>query len=457
MKVRYWTNYSKRKNSTKQPALDTGVEVDVNLLNDCSIIDPIIQTDGIPQTANYFYIPDFDRYYFLNGPTKISNSLTEFKLEVDPLASYKSNIGSTAAHITYSSTGYDKDIIDTRIAQHTTKQWATNSIDFTSFSATGCFVLSVLSKDGGATGFQSAYLLTVADLQALCNVIMSLDVNSWIIGAVYAPLDCMVSCKWFPLDYSVISSTCCTTGDRYLGALSIGTGPIVTNPVYFNSITFGLTPRYNDFRRLSASNYYMFMPFAGLFDISQNSIIKSNGALSVRFSLDLITGSMVITEADANLNILNMTEVGYGVDCPLASVQGGNINNFVSNIATAAAGVGAGAASGNIAGMVGAAAAGIAGATQEAATKQYRTKGTQGSRAYYYEGLKFKLIEETWDTENPNSADYIAKQGRPVFQTHAISNHSGYVQCEGASVDMAGSAIEKQRVNDYLNTGFYYE
>jgi hypothetical protein len=200
----------------------------------------------------------------------------------------------------------------------------------------------------------------------------------------------------------------------------------------------------------------MFVPYAGVFPIAQDEIIKSNGALQASYYIDLITGSMLIAEI-ANGTLCNMFEVGFGVDCPLASVQGGNIGNFVESLVGAAAGIGASLAGGNIAGAVGSAAAGIAGATKEAITQRYRSRGTQGSRAYLYQGNYFRLIEDAWDTENPNSTDYIAKQGRPVFKTHAISNHSGYVQCEGASVEMAGLESEKERVNSYLNSGFYLE
>lgn len=457
MKLRYWTDYSKRKNSTKQANLLTGTEIDINLLDESSIINPSFQTQTVPQNANYFYIPDFNRYYFLNNATKISKDLTEFNLEVDPLASFKSNIGSTAAHISYSSTGYDKDIIDPRIAQYITKQWQTASELGGGFGG-GCFVLNVLSKGtSGNAGFQNSYVLNASDMQTLADAFLDFDLNTWITQAVYNPMDCIVSCKWYPLDYSTITSACCSSGQAYIGSMPIGGSvPIISTPIYTNSVTLGITPRYNDFRRLSASKYQLFVPYAGEFPIAQDEIISSNGSLNISYYIDLIAGSMLIAEIGGG-TLYNIFEVGFGVDCPLASVQGGNISNFVESALGAAAGIGASLAGGNIAGAVGSAAAGIAGMTSEAVTQRYRSRGTQGSRAYLYQGNYFRLIEDAWDTENPNSTEYIAKQGRPVFQTHAISNHSGYVQCEGASVDMPGCMVEKQRVNEYLNTGFYYE
>ena len=456
MKVHFYSNFTKRPNSSKIPT-GSAVEIELNLKEDTSIEKPSFVLSGQNFNYNYAYVPIWNRYYFVNNITSICDGLYQLDLTEDYLASWKSQIQATVAHIVYSTTGYDKDIIDPRISQYITKQWQANSQQGGGFGG-GCFVLNTLSKDsGGNAGFQNSYLLNASDMQTLANFFLDLNAGSWIAQAVYNPMDCIVSCKWFPLDYDTIKNSCCSSGAAYIGSLPIGQNlPIITTPIYTNSVTFNLTPRYNDFRRLSASNYQMFVPYAGVFPIAQDEIISSGGALQASYYIDLITGSMLIAEI-ANNTLYNMFEVGFGVDCPLASVQGGNIGNFVESLVGAATGIGASLAGGNIAGAVGSAAAGIAGATKEAITQRYRSRGTQGSRAYLYQGNYFRLIEDAWDTENPNSADYIAKQGRPVFQTHTISNHSGYVQCEGASVEMAGLESEKERVNSYLNSGFYLE
>ena len=450
-------NLAKRKNSTKQP---TGVGTDVTcvLKEGCSIEKPILVLSGNTFTYNYAYISDFGRYYFVDDIVSPANGITEVTLEEDMLATAKTEIGNTVAHIAYSSTGYDKDIVDPRIAQYITKQWQVDSQSGGGFSGTGCFVLSTLSKDsGGNAGFQNSYLLNAADMQTLANFFLNLDANSWIAQAVYNPMDCIVSCKWFPLDYDTVKTSCCSIGDGYIGALPIGHQIYrITTPIYSNSVTFNLTPRYNDFRRLSASNYQLYVPYGGSFPIAQDEIILSNGALNVSYYIDLITGAMLIAEI-ADGKMCNIFELGFGVDCPLASVQGGNISNFVESVVGAVAGVGASIVSGSVAGAVGAAATGIAGATKEAITQRYKSRGTQGSRAYSYQGNYFRLTEDAWDTEDPTDANYIAMQGRPVFETHAISNHSGYVQCEGASIELQGFEAEREKINSYLNSGFYYE
>lgn len=457
--IRFYSSFSKRKNSTKQPAnTDLYTTEKCILKENTSIISPTVILSGNHLVDyTYAYIPDFNRYYFVSEPTSDAQGLVTLQLSEDYLATWKSVISNTKAHIVYSSTGYDTNIIDPRISQYITKVWQEDSQLGGGFGG-GCFVLNTLSKDsGGNAGFQASYLLNASDMQTLADFFLNLDIGSWIAQAVYNPMDCIVSCKWFPLDYDTIKTACCSSGAGYIGSLPIGSNLYkITTPIYSNSVTFSLTPRYNDFRRLSASNYQMFVPYAGVFPIAQDEIISSGGALQASYYIDLITGSMLVAEI-GNSKLYNMFEVGFGVDCPLASVQGGNIGNFVESLTGAAAGIGASLASGSIAGAVGSAAAGIAGATKEAITQRYRSRGTQGSRAYQYQGNYFRLIEDAWDTENPDDADYIAKQGRPVFQTHAISNHSGYVECDEASVSGSMFDTERESVNSFLNSGFFME
>lgn len=89
--------------------------------------------------------------------------------------------------------------------------------------------------------------------------------------------------------------------------------------------------------------------------------------------------------------------------------------------------------------------------------REVSVKGGIGGRAIIQEGIDVKLFAFSLDTEDPDAAAYIARWGRPVGRTESISSHSGYVECVNASADITGTALEKDRVNQYLNTGFYYE
>ena len=63
MNISYWTGFSKRKNSTKQPT--SGTTATVYLKDDTSILNPTFDCTGVPDNVNYIYVSDFGRYYFI--------------------------------------------------------------------------------------------------------------------------------------------------------------------------------------------------------------------------------------------------------------------------------------------------------------------------------------------------------------------------------------------------------
>lgn len=71
---------------------------------ECSIMNPVIlfEASGIPN-ANYMYIGNFDRYYYINEIRSIRDGLWEVSGRVDVLQSYRSQI--LAQTVTLSDTG----------------------------------------------------------------------------------------------------------------------------------------------------------------------------------------------------------------------------------------------------------------------------------------------------------------------------------------------------------------
>ena len=138
MKLKYWTSFSKRKNSTLIPT-GTGTEIDVYWKEDTSIDSPsvVLATNAID--IDYVYINDFGRYYTVSSIVKLTDGTTQYDLREDTLATYKTDIGNTVAHIAYSSTGWDKDLIDARIAVKGTKT-IYHDTQALGFSTAGVFV-----------------------------------------------------------------------------------------------------------------------------------------------------------------------------------------------------------------------------------------------------------------------------------------------------------------------------
>ena len=76
MKLKYWTSFSKRKNSTLIPT-GTGTEIDVYWKEDTSIDSPsvVLATNAID--IDYVYINDFGRYYTVSSIVKLTDGTTQ--------------------------------------------------------------------------------------------------------------------------------------------------------------------------------------------------------------------------------------------------------------------------------------------------------------------------------------------------------------------------------------------
>ena len=67
-------------------------------------------------SSNYVYIPDFNRYYFINDITSVRQNLWRLTLHVDVLMSYKKEIGNTKAFVSRNEFDFNPDIDDNLIS-----------------------------------------------------------------------------------------------------------------------------------------------------------------------------------------------------------------------------------------------------------------------------------------------------------------------------------------------------
>lgn len=464
MKLKYWTGFSKRTNSTKIPTA-TGTEVDIVLKEDTSIDSPSIILQGNAINIDYCYINDFGKYYFVGAPIFLTNGLTQYDLEEDTLATHKTDVGSTVAHIARSSTGYDTMMIDPLLPIKSTKTIKKVVYDPSIFSSTGCFVLSITNVKASANGFAASYICSYNILENVANVLMNMDISQMVIKSIYRPFDCVISCTWLPIKISTATANCSSEEILFGDYNSHISGYRLTTPTISNIGTLSISPTYNDFRMVSPyTSYSLLLPFYGLVDLNASDIrnMLALGSVSVGWNLDIASGDMTVGVFTGSSIIGQTFNYNIGVNCPIAQTS----NNMTGTIASIGGtvggliGTGISIATGNVPGAV-LSGAGVLGSATSAAmsynTRSTSIKGGINGRSVAALGGEFVLSEYAMETADPTDASYIARWGRPVGVTHAISNHSGYVQCEGASVDIAGDSWEREQINDFLNNGFYYE
>lgn len=473
MKLKYWTGFSKRKNSTKIPTA-TGTEIDVWWKEDTSIDSPSVVLASNIFNIDYCFINEWGKYYFVSSISTLADGTVQYDLVEDVLATNKTAIGSTVAHIVYSSSGWDKDLVDARIAVKGTHN-IYHDTQALGFTGAGSYIVGVVNNQNDAKwGALSYYAMDGNELAKLIQWMMKKDI--WDEIKTYfngKSMDFIQSCIWVPVNSSSFRGT--LQFDFYLGdtqvadysttpatPVAIGNYPITTAVAQLGStVSISLGSKWQDFRDSQPyTSISLYLPGVGLVDLNANDFYESNN-VNIQTIFDITTGDCMYKIFNDSNELLKTISFNASASVSLSQV----------NINAAGTLTGIGGAIGGVVGMgmsaialnpigMGASAMGIlAGASSAIMAANQRStsiKGTNSGRSGFYTNTASTVVVRQ-DTEDCDDVNYIAKFGRPVGLTHAISNHSGYVQCENASISLSGDNWEREEINSYLNGGFYYE
>ena len=458
MTIKYWTSFSKRKNSTKRPT--GGTSVTCTLKEGTSIESPVFLLTGNLFTVTY--VEAFSHYYFVTDIKSVRNGLTEIYCKMDVLATFKSDIGSYTAFIERCDYYNNPLLPDPLVAifNDETVYDATTAGSF--FFSTSCiYVLSVINNKGSEAGYCSYYVLDTATLQNVARYCSnawdsgSTDLIDWIQSTFLKTFESIVDCIWLPVDMSKVVGT--TSENILIGVDDIGiTGKRITgSTVVLGSASLAIPGSYTDFRKGPPYTIgKLFIPMYGMVDF--NPLDFEGGDVNCVIYCDVATGDTVCYIKNDNGKIISTITYNLAVQCPIGKV-GADATGTASGILSTAAGiVGAVATHG-----AASAAAGI-GATASAvntlATAVAPTvsvKGGKGGRALSRNtDFSITIIEKA--TNDP--ADLRDTHGQIWMKSGTISGViSGYVQCANASVPINGMDAERDEVNAFLNSGFYYE
>lgn len=86
--------------------------INITLYLDTNVETPVFKVKNYINNANYMYVPDLHRYYYINNYT-LSNQCVYLHCSVDVLETYKTEILNSECLITRSENDYDDNIIDT--------------------------------------------------------------------------------------------------------------------------------------------------------------------------------------------------------------------------------------------------------------------------------------------------------------------------------------------------------
>ena len=98
MEIKLYKTSSPRKKLVKD--LTDGITLTGTLRGQSSVMSPSLQIQDIAVIGyNYCYIPDFGRYYYINGINALRANLFELSLGIDVLMTYSEAIRNNAAII----------------------------------------------------------------------------------------------------------------------------------------------------------------------------------------------------------------------------------------------------------------------------------------------------------------------------------------------------------------------
>lgn len=99
-----------------------------NLLNPSFTIDTTnILLDAILPLVNYFYVTEWNRYYYITDLSVISNKLWSLSGHVDVLYTYQQQIKANSAIIARQEYQYNLEIMDSKLVVESGRVYTTNA------------------------------------------------------------------------------------------------------------------------------------------------------------------------------------------------------------------------------------------------------------------------------------------------------------------------------------------
>ena len=86
--------------------------INITLYLNTNVVEPVFKVKNYINNANYVYVPDLHRYYYINNYT-LSNQCVYLHCSVDVLMSYKTYILNSTCLISRAENDYNDNIVDT--------------------------------------------------------------------------------------------------------------------------------------------------------------------------------------------------------------------------------------------------------------------------------------------------------------------------------------------------------
>lgn len=453
----------KKVNSSLVPSLDKFFSCDI--YDPCTITSPVIIIAGDNSVIgyNYAYIPDFNRYYFVDN-WEWREGRWFASLTVDVLASYRDVIGASSQYVSRAAAAWDGSINDSvymskadpivQVSTRTTP-WAGSTyvvgvngaggvLYYTMSQVTLANLLSFIFSDEYAESLVEDYITMFPELKAQTN-----------------PLQYIASVMYFPLTFDAGGSSTIRVGwvDTPVTASIIAANTIFTRSI---GIDVPKHPGGEQYLNLSPySTYRLNFPPFGVISLD-SAMMAGIDSITCEVTVDPRSGEAVLrVEAPdgstiarvtaglyMQLQLSQITAPGYGPGSTIQSILG-VFGSVVSGVASAA--------SGNIGGTVSSiagAASGTIGAFRDAAEGLIPSSNTIGGSGGVgaWQG-DVQLIATFFPVVSKDDDN----KGRPLCQVQTVSALGGYLEIAWPHLEVAATTEEIGEIYRLMRGGFYFE
>lgn len=456
-------SFKKKKNSTKQPT--GGTALNIKLLDNVSVITPRFHLMGNIETFTYNYVKWNGRYYWISDKISITTTTLEIGCTKDPLASWKSDIGSSEQYVLRSASEWDGNITDMLYPTKITRKLLYSARHDVFDHINGFFVLGFIVDpvSNYGRGTVSYFPMTRADLTATLARFSS---GAEIFGT--NPMNFITSCTYIPLPVATYLVSTATNITVKLGAVMslqitfhdyaalyidashqiLEWNTIVEIPKHPLASTRG--------EYLNASPYMEYKLIAGPFGevrIPPELCIGITDT-TLRFRIDLVTGSgsmsiMEPTQGGMDMRIKFSSFCQLGTQVQLTSLIGPTVQQLASvipGLISMGTGIATGRPQEAISGMNSAILSSL-----DAMKPTVYSHGTNGTFVDYVEDVyvEAQYVEPV--------EDYKIDRGRPLCKVKTINSLSGFIMCSQASIELTATDTEIAEIVNYMNQGFFYE
>lgn len=475
MKVRFY-QFSKRNKSTKLPENVTYVEKDCVLKDKTSVTHPVLLLQTFNAAAyNYFYIPDWNRYYFISDAMFVEN-MWEISGTEDYLASFKVAIGISNANILY-ATGSTKSIVDSRIPVKSSVLIGHNYEAVSGMTITegsGAVIIGITGKGSFGTYLMQNSTQVSELLDGIENWSSFITDNWTFTKQLFfggSASECLRSAIALPLVIGGADVSSGTAEDLSLGNYpctdangSNIKGYKITKPILSYGGTINIPWQSSDWKRVS--NYTTikaYFPFVGIINIPATEL-QNDASITYHYAINVTSGDISLEIRGTTSGNKVATASG---NCAMNTAYGSTGIDTSRLTAAAATGLGtlvsisAAAASGGISFAAEAAIGAGIGATalQTVEALGGNGGGSGGLGGGSSQGLDkvihvFVIQKDLTDTQG----NFDAIMGKPFMGVSTIGSFSGFVQTDGFQFESnAAYSSEKDMINKLCDTGIYYE